>query len=128
MCSESWMLYQASGKSLEEYAGIGRNMQEFGTVSNPLSKRTGRPRAADDGDVLYITEIIKTCPTIYYLDELQYKLETVRGVELSITMLSQTMRRIGLSNKRVQRAASERDEELEGLYTQICQEKASERP
>ena len=102
---------QRAGCSIGLVAKVLKNMQEFGTVSNPLSKRTGRPRAADDGDVLYITEIIKTCPTIY-LDELQYKLETVRGVELSITTLSRTMRRIGLSNKHVQRAASERDEEL----------------
>lgn len=106
---------QRAGCSIGSVAKVMKNIRDFGTVSNPLSKHTGRPRVADDGDDLYIREIIKSRPTIY-LDELQIKLETVRNVFLSIPTISRTLRRLELSNKRVQRAASERNEDLRAIW------------
>lgn len=107
-----------AGCSVGSVAKVMKNVRDFGTVSNPLSKHTGRPRVVNDGDDLYIREIIKTHPTIY-LNELQIKLETIRDVFLSIATISHTLRRLGLSNKRVQRATSERDEELRAIWEGI---------
>ncbi|KAJ3858892.1 hypothetical protein EV359DRAFT_10548, partial [Lentinula novae-zelandiae] len=69
-----------AGCSVGLVAKVLKNMQEFGAVNNPNSKHTGRPREVDNGDELYIKEVLKARPTIY-LDELQLKLGTVRHID-----------------------------------------------
>ncbi|KAJ7715687.1 hypothetical protein B0H16DRAFT_1265674, partial [Mycena metata] len=53
---------------------------EYGQVTNPNSRRTGRPRLLSDGDENYIRAILAANPTLY-LDEIQSKLASVRGAE-----------------------------------------------
>ncbi|KAJ6566207.1 hypothetical protein B0H19DRAFT_858584, partial [Mycena capillaripes] len=53
--------------------------REDGQVNNPFSRRTGRPRKIDAGDIAYIEAILHANPT-HYLDEIQSKLASVRHV------------------------------------------------
>ncbi|KAJ7083224.1 hypothetical protein C8R44DRAFT_563954, partial [Mycena epipterygia] len=50
---------------------------QHGQVTDPSSKRTGRPKTLDDEDLRYITEILRANSSLY-LDEIQSKLESVR--------------------------------------------------
>ncbi|KAJ6600602.1 hypothetical protein DFH09DRAFT_837082, partial [Mycena vulgaris] len=56
-----------------------RLYNEFGQVTNPFSRRTGRPRTLNDGDLDYLAAILLANPSLY-LDELQFKLGSVRNV------------------------------------------------
>ncbi|KAJ4498030.1 hypothetical protein C8R41DRAFT_711957, partial [Lentinula lateritia] len=66
-----------AGCSVGLVAKMLKNMELFGTVNNPFSKWTGRPRELDTTDIAYIMELLRARPTIY-LDEIQHKLCTTR--------------------------------------------------
>ena len=63
----------------------------------------------------FIREAISAWLTIY-LDELQYKLATVRGVQASLATISCTLSRMGLTQKVLSQEASERNKEVRLLW------------
>jgi len=91
------------------------NYCSYGQVTNPFSKRTGRVSKNQDGAVEYISSLIEANPVLY-LDEIQRRLLSMRGVEMSISSLSRLLIQYGLTRKHTQKAAAERDEELRTIW------------
>jgi transposase len=119
-------LYSSGGISMREVArllnvslGFVHHVvscyQEFGQVNDPRPRRYGRHRVLDNDDLSFIREVISAQPTIY-LDELQYKLATVRGVRVSLATVSQSLSRMGLTRKVLSREAGERNEAVRLLW------------
>ena len=84
-------------------------------MNNPFTKRTGRPSAIDDGDIEYISALLEANPLLY-LDEIQRRLEATRHKSLSISTLARLLIQSGLTRKKVQKSAAERDEELRTIW------------
>jgi transposase len=119
-------LYSPGGMSMREVArllnvslglvhGVVSCYQRFGQVNHPRPRFNGRPHTLGNDDLSFIREAISARPTIY-LDELQYKLATVRGVQASLATISRTLSRMGLTRKALSREASERNEEVRLLW------------
>jgi transposase len=69
------------------------------------------PPQLEQDDIFYILALLEANPTLY-LDEIQFRLKTVRHVEVSLATICRTLYRQGWSRKAVSRAAMERDELL----------------
>lgn len=119
-------LYSSGGISMREVAklfnvslGFVHNTvscyQRFGQVNDPRPRFYGRRRVLDSDDLSFIHEVINAQPSIY-LDELRYKLTTVRGVQVSLSTISRTLSRMGLTRKVLSREASERNEDVRLLW------------
>jgi len=119
-------LYSPGDMSMREVAalldvslGLVHNVvscyQRFGRVSNPQPRMSGRRRALDDNDVSFIREVIGAQSTIY-LDEIQHKLDTVCGIQVSLATISRTLSRMGFTRKAISREASERNENVRMLW------------
>jgi transposase len=119
-------LYTLGGLSMREVAnllsvslGLVHNVvschRRFGQVTNPQPHSYGRRRALNDNDLLFIHEIIGAQRTIY-LDEIQYKLAAVCGVQVSLATISRTLSRTGLTRKAISREANERNEDVRLLW------------
>lgn len=89
--------------------------RSFGQVTDPRPRSYGRHRTLNDDDLSFIREVTSARPSIY-LDELQYKLATVRGVQVSVATISWTLTRMGLTRKALSREASERNEDVRLLW------------
>jgi len=92
-----------------------QNHRQYGVVTNPFSRRTGRPPNIADGDVEYIASLLEANPVLY-LDELQHRVWATRGVKMSIASLSRLLIRYGLTRKHIQKVAAERNEELRAIW------------
>lgn len=89
--------------------------REFGQVVNPFSRRTGRPRTLNDGDLDYLAAILLANPGLY-LDELHFKLGSVRNVHVSISVISRALVELQLTRKKITKTAAERDEQLRTIW------------
>lgn len=89
--------------------------QTFGQVADPRPRFYGRHRALNNDDLSFLHEVTSTRPSIY-LDELQYKLAAVRGVQVSLATISRTLARMGLTWKALSREANERNEDVRLLW------------
>ncbi|GLB45421.1 hypothetical protein LshimejAT787_2200840 [Lyophyllum shimeji] len=89
--------------------------RDFNVVDNPFARHRGGARILDAGDVNYLASLIDARPKIY-LDELQEELAINRGVHVSISTVSRTLRRIAITNKQVSSTASERNEQLRAIW------------
>ena len=119
-------LYSSGGISMREVAkllnvsvGLVHNVvschRRFGQVNDPRPRSYGRHRILDNDDLSFIHGVIGAKPTIF-LDELQYKLATVRGVQVSLATVSRTLSREGLTRKALSREANERNEGVRLLW------------
>jgi len=119
-------LYSSGGVSMREVArllnvslGLVHNVvscyQRSGQVTSPRPQLYGRHRVLNDGDLSFIHEVTSAWPSIY-LDELQYKLATVRRVQVSLATVSRTLARMGLTRKALSREANERNEDVRLLW------------
>jgi len=101
--------------SIGTVAKVMKNYHEFGELKNPFTKRTGRPRMVNEGDVQYIFSILDANPVLY-LDEIQQRLNAARQKDLTIATISRLLSQYSLTRKHIQKAASERNEELRTLW------------
>jgi len=86
-----------------------QNYRAFGVVSNPSLAPPGRKRLLTGNDLQYIRNALDANPCLY-LDEIQSKLHMYCNVDVSISTLSRTIKRLKISHKQASRQASERDE------------------
>lgn len=77
-------------------------------VSDSKSLR-GRLRLVDHNDIHYLLDLIHRNPD-YFLDELQYLLKTNRFISINFTTIHRELRRAGVSRKKLQRIAQERND------------------
>jgi len=118
-----WYLDGRDTNEIAELAGcsrrtvfeIARLYREFGDVYNPHTRRRGRPRALNPGDITFLCSLLDATPTLY-LDEIQDRLFSMREVDVSLATLSRTLRRIAITHKRTSTAAVERNEELRAVW------------
>ena len=91
-------LYTSGGLSMREVAkllsvllGFVHNVvscyQQFSQVNDPQPRSYGRCRALNNSDLAFVREVVRTQPSIY-LNEIQYKLATVCGVQVSLATVS----------------------------------------
>jgi transposase len=92
------------------------NHTTYGVAHNPNGRRsTGRPHHLSATDITYIEALLEQTHSIY-LDEIQEKLLTQRDVDVSITTLLRTLRRLHFSRKCVSIRALERNDLVRSAY------------
>ncbi|KAJ7867820.1 hypothetical protein B0H13DRAFT_1577538, partial [Mycena leptocephala] len=87
-----------------------------GSVAKAAAIGRGRPRLLHNKDSHYLLKLARHSPC-KFLDEYQQFLINHRHLPVHISTLHRTFERAGLSVKRVQRMASERDPIQEALFT-----------
>ena len=85
-----------------------RRYRQFGTVAKAQAIGTGRPRKALHQDIQYLIRLAHHKPTLF-LDEYQCRMKEYRLLSLSMTTIHRGLQRAGLSTKKVQKMAAERD-------------------
>jgi transposase len=119
-------LFERGRDSIEDIADVAimsratvyrsvRRYRATGSVIPPKSYLQGRPRALDRGDLDYVTEIIRAKPT-RYLREMQTLLVNNRGIDAPISTLQDSLERLGITHKKLNKAASERDYDLRAEF------------
>ena len=89
--------------------------QRYGQVTDPYAVPRCGCNILTTADEDYIRSLIKARPAIY-LDEIQQELGSMRGVFVSLAMISRTLARMQISKKSLSRRAAERNEELRTLW------------
>ncbi|EIM82184.1 uncharacterized protein STEHIDRAFT_65660 [Stereum hirsutum FP-91666 SS1] len=114
-CILHWRLHK--GHSLEECAEragvIVRTIQNIlatkrnhNSLRNPCCLPPGRRRLLEHDDNTYISSILAAQPTLF-IDKIHDCLEAARGKLVSLSTLSHTITRVGLSHKKVSQEALE---------------------
>lgn len=106
---------ELAGCSQRTVQEVLRLHRETGNVRNTFAQHRGGPRSLNQGDITYISSLLAANPTLY-LDELQIKLAETRHVDVSISTLSRTIRRLAITHKKVSKAALERNELLRATW------------
>jgi transposase len=88
-----------------------RLWRKTGYVSKPRSTTRGRPRVLHFDDIHYLIRIIEHRPNLF-LDELQHLLATNRFISTHFTTVFRTLEQAGVSRKKLQKIAMERNEDL----------------
>ncbi|KAJ6542875.1 hypothetical protein B0H19DRAFT_896878, partial [Mycena capillaripes] len=91
------------------------NHTKYRHAHHPLSHRSAQPRHLTSVNIKYIEALLEQSHTIY-LDELQEKLLTQRGVLVLVTTLLRTLRRLHFSRKCVLVCALEQNDTLWSAY------------
>ena len=84
--------------------------QETGDVVSHTGRQHPHSRFLDATDIQYLNQLIEENPD-YFLDELLRLLKTNRFISVHYTTIHNQLLRSGVSHKKLQRIASERDEE-----------------
>lgn len=82
-----------------------------GDVVRQTNGVRGRPRLLHYTDVDYLKRLIQHRPD-WFLDELQYLLQTNRFIAAHFTTVHRELVRAGISSKKIKKVASERNEDL----------------
>jgi len=88
---------------------------ETGDVVRHTDGVKGRPRLLHYSDVDYLKRLIRHRPD-WFLDELQYLLQTNRFIAVHFTTIHRELVRAGISRKKIKKIASERNENLRADY------------
>ncbi|TEB22296.1 hypothetical protein FA13DRAFT_1577402, partial [Coprinellus micaceus] len=75
-----------------------------------LGWRGGRSHVLEPAHCEYILSLLENTPDMY-LDELQHQLENTHGVVTTISTISRTLHRLGVSSKKLSRMACEHSDE-----------------
>ena len=98
---------------------IYRLFEESGTV-DPLSPRKRLDcRRLDLRSELYVVGVILENPSMY-LGELCVEIMHVFGIEISPSTVCRTLRRYGLTRKKIRQVALQRSRELRGAFMAQC--------
>ena len=116
--SKIW-LNQTPNKSLGSCSNIVWNVRNrtaaslvaAGDVVRETNGVRGRPRCLHFSDMDYLKRLIKHRPD-WFLDELQYMLQTNRFIAAHFTTIHRELVRAGISSKKIKKVASERNEQL----------------
>lgn len=104
--------FHVSSRSLYRWRAI---LDQFGTVTKPPSPLRGRTRIVGLAALTAAKELYFKDPSIM-LDELQWHLAIQHDIAISISALQETLVRVGLTRKVLQKIASERDEERRAAF------------
>ena len=88
---------------------------ETGDVVRHSNGVKGRPRLLHYSDIDYLKRLIRHRPE-WFLDELQYLLQTNRFVAVHFTTIHRELVHTGISTKKIRKIASERNENLRADY------------
>ncbi|EDR06639.1 uncharacterized protein LACBIDRAFT_328498 [Laccaria bicolor S238N-H82] len=86
-----------------------------GDVVRETNGVRGRPRILHFSDIEYLKRLIQHRPD-WFLDELQYLLQTNRFISAHFTTVHRELVRAGISAKKIKKAASECDEDLQADF------------
>jgi transposase len=104
---EATMKY-VSGFSTRTLRRAKRRYRLTGSAAPPASVGRGRPRKLTRTDGDYLVQLSRHKPSLF-LDEYARRLERFRHLPVHISTIHRTLRRAGLSLKRIQKLARERD-------------------
>jgi len=88
---------------------VKKTWQEIGEVCHER-KYMGRTPLLSMVETQFMLGLLEHTPDIY-LDEIQEQLRTQHDISVSLTTVSRTLKRLGISSKKLSRAASERCQE-----------------
>ena len=103
------------GISRRTFFRILRLWRTTGDVINDVPERRGRVRGLNRDDVQYLLQLVRDNPD-YFLDELLNLLKTNRFISVHYTTIHQELTRAGVSRKRLQRIALERNETIRAQF------------
>ena len=103
------------GFSRRTFYRILKLWRETGDVINNLPVQRGGPRTLHHTDIHYLLQLIRQNPD-YFLDEILKMLKTNRFISVHYTTIHQELTRAGVSRKRLQRVALERNEGLRANF------------
>src|SRR5258705_1317233 len=83
----------------------------YGQSTNPLSEHTGRPHLPDEGDTIFLDQLLQREP-MPYLDEISSRLEEARNTSVSLATLQRALIQLDLTRKTVSKPAQERSNYL----------------
>ena len=89
--------------------------QTTGNVVTNRPEQRGQVRGLNSDDVQYLLHLIRDNPD-YFLDELLCLLKTNRFISVHYTTIHQELSRMGVSRKRLQHIALERNEPLRAQF------------
>lgn len=107
---------QICGFSTRTLTRAARRFRTAGTVAKAAVLGRGRPRSLHTNDSRYLLKLAEHNPCTF-LDEYQRFLDLYRHHPVHISTVHRTFERAGLSVKRVQKMASERDPIQDGHFT-----------
>jgi len=127
---------EEEGRSVDEIASLsGRSKSSiheilelhrpWGTVVNPLARRTGRCRALDPNDMNFINGLVSARPTIH-LDEIRDQLAERRDVFVSVATISRTLSRMNLTRELVSPEVVESKEMTRSIWKAHWGDKTAE--
>ncbi|KAF6742207.1 hypothetical protein DFP72DRAFT_776983, partial [Ephemerocybe angulata] len=103
-----------------------RRKRSTGSAAPKIPFGRGRPRLLLRNDCRYLLQLARYRPTTF-LDEYAARLEQFRHLPVHLSTIHRSLRRAGLSIKRIQKMAKERDPELRadfvrriGQYDLVC--------
>ena len=110
------------GISRRTFYRIQKLWQTTGDViDRPPITLSGRPRGLHRDDIHYLLQLVRQNPD-YFLDELLNLLKTNRFISVHYTTIHDELQRAGVSHKRLQRIALERNEILRaGFISRMAQ-------
>lgn len=103
------------GFSRRTFYHILKLWQTTGDVVSNLPERRGRVRGLNYDDIEYLRQLVRENPD-YFLDELLHLLKTNRFISVHFTTIHDELIHAGVSRKRLQRIALERNEALRAQF------------
>ncbi|KIJ22688.1 hypothetical protein M422DRAFT_83984, partial [Sphaerobolus stellatus SS14] len=102
-----------SDRSVERVLQLWRTTGEV--ISEASKKKQTRKRIMTEQEQEHLLELVKSRPDLY-LDELQKHLQEMFGLYIGISTIWDTLTDLGLTRKRLSKAAAERNEEARSQY------------
>ncbi|KAB5587631.1 hypothetical protein CTheo_8930 [Ceratobasidium theobromae] len=106
---------QVSERTIREIIRQWSSTGSIRTITATGPGVLGRPRALDFEAISYLRERIDNSPNLY-LDEIKADLFETLGITIHASTISRTLKRFGITTKKISRRATERSEELRECY------------
>ena len=135
-CIVAWHFEQQKGaREISKLAGCSKRAvynilalyREYGLITNPYACCRGCPCVLDMTVLNYMSSLLDSNPALY-LDEIQEKLLEVHDIEVHISTISRSLRRLAISHKDIAKAALERNEHLRATWQGVNVEKNLQYP
>lgn len=109
------------GVSIRSFWRWRRNLRKHGTVLNPPPLVPGRPPLLSTTVTADIYRLLDEYPAMY-LDEIQHWIIVAHEIGMAKSTLHQNLRDLGITYKRLRKAAKERDEEAREEFRQYARQ------
>ena len=114
-----FLVISVLGISARSFWRWRHNLRVHGSVTVPRSYKQGRPRYLTATASADLYNLLNDCPSLY-LDEIQHWLIVAHDVAMARTTLHYNLIDLGLSYKKLRKAAAQRDEVAREAFRQYA--------